>query len=130
MIDFPALRHRYLAITPPKTGCSAASESRSFNAREAIRICEDLAQPVDLMISQVVMPDLRGMELSECLIVIRPGLRVQKSFTLADLASSIDFGKRGVLGSGSRKRGASYSPAYCKDAYQLPRPFGVKSSIL
>jgi two-component system cell cycle sensor histidine kinase/response regulator CckA len=91
------------------------------DARDAIRICEDLTQPVDLVISDVVMPDLKGTELRERLVVIRPGLRVlfvsgyssdivvrpgvlnpdvrflQKPFTLTDLASKIDE----LLGTGT-----------------------------
>jgi two-component system, cell cycle sensor histidine kinase and response regulator CckA len=95
------------------------------DARDAIRICEDLTQPVDLVISDVVMPDLKGMKLREHLIVVRPGLRVlfvsgyssdivvrpgvlnpevrflQKPFTLSDLDSRIDE----LLGSGEYSAG-------------------------
>jgi two-component system cell cycle sensor histidine kinase/response regulator CckA len=96
------------------------------DARDAIRICEDLTQPVDLVISDVVMPDLKGTELRERLVVIRPGLRVlfvsgyssdivvrpgvlnpdvrflQKPFTLSDLTSKIDE----LLGTGSEGQAA------------------------
>jgi two-component system cell cycle sensor histidine kinase/response regulator CckA len=95
------------------------------DARDAIRICEDLTQPVDLVISDVVMPDLKGTELRDRLVAIRPGLRVlfvsgyssdivvrpgvlnpdvrflQKPFTLRDLASRIDE----LLGTSGPSRG-------------------------
>ncbi len=46
------------------------------NAQEAINICENLATPIDLAISDVVMPGMRGTELRDRLIGIRPGLKV------------------------------------------------------
>jgi two-component system cell cycle sensor histidine kinase/response regulator CckA len=84
------------------------------DGREAIRICEDSTQPVDLVITDVVMPELKGTELRDRLLVIRPDVPVlfvsgyssdivvrpgvlkpnvrflQKPFSLTDLATNID----------------------------------------
>jgi len=56
-------RHGYIV-------CEAA------DAMEAIRIASNLAQPLDLVVSDVVMPKMGGPELIERLWALRPGLKV------------------------------------------------------
>jgi len=84
------------------------------SARAALSLCEDTAQTLDLLLSDVVMPDMRGPELRKRSRAIRPDLEVlfmsgyapnlaigpglaeepirfiQKPFTTAELASSVE----------------------------------------
>ncbi len=84
------------------------------SARAAMALCANPAQRVDLLLSDVVMPDIRGPELSERLRAIRPDLPVlfmsgyassqvagaelaagsahfiQKPFTMTELARSVE----------------------------------------
>jgi len=46
------------------------------NAQEAIGICRTRANAVDLVITDVVMPEMKGTELRDRLVEIRPGLKV------------------------------------------------------
>jgi len=45
-------------------------------AAEALRVTEQGEQPIDLLITDVVMPDLSGPELARVLQRIQPGLKV------------------------------------------------------
>jgi PAS domain S-box-containing protein len=44
--------------------------------RQAVRLCEEHQGPVHLLVSDVVMPDLGGRQLSEHLTALRPNMRV------------------------------------------------------
>ena len=46
------------------------------NAQEAIGICLNRANAVDLVITDVVMPEMKGTELRDRLVEMRPGLKV------------------------------------------------------
>jgi two-component system, cell cycle sensor histidine kinase and response regulator CckA len=46
------------------------------NAGEAIIICEDLSQPIDLVLTDVIMPHTSGPDLATRLEKIRPGIKV------------------------------------------------------
>jgi PAS domain S-box-containing protein len=46
------------------------------DARNALALCEDRAVQVDLLLSDVVMPEISGPELANRVRVVRPGLRV------------------------------------------------------
>jgi two-component system cell cycle sensor histidine kinase/response regulator CckA len=46
------------------------------NAETAVRIVKSANQPVDLLLTDVLLPDLNGVELSALLKTIQPGLRV------------------------------------------------------
>jgi CheY-like chemotaxis protein len=85
----------------------------------ALCLCDDREQKIDLLVSDVVMPEMRGPELRERLRAVRPGLEVlfmsgyapalviapalaedpapfiQKPFTLAELARSVENALRG-----------------------------------
>ena len=43
---------------------------------EAIRICQQHAGPIHLLVTDVVMPEMSGRKLVECLTAMMPGLRV------------------------------------------------------
>src|SRR5262245_47974329 len=45
-------------------------------AAEAIEVCERYAQPIDMLLSDVIMPHMSGRELAERLTPSRPGMRV------------------------------------------------------
>jgi two-component system, cell cycle sensor histidine kinase and response regulator CckA len=44
------------------------------NAKEALRVCQNFEQPVDLLITDVVMPGLSGVELAQSALKLRPAL--------------------------------------------------------
>jgi PAS domain S-box-containing protein len=48
----------------------------AFDAHEAIRIVKQHGRPIDLLVSDVVMPLMSGLELVEQLMQMQPGLRV------------------------------------------------------
>jgi PAS domain S-box-containing protein len=45
-------------------------------AEEALRVLEDPAQRIDLLLTDIVMPSMRGPELARRAVLLRPGLRV------------------------------------------------------
>ncbi|MBN8615863.1 MAG: response regulator [Deltaproteobacteria bacterium] len=45
-------------------------------AKEALALCEGLHEPLDLLLTDVVMPELSGVELASRLTVARPGVKV------------------------------------------------------
>lgn len=46
------------------------------NGGEALILCEDQKGPIDLLVSDVVLPQMGGRELAERLAQVRPGMRV------------------------------------------------------
>jgi CheY-like chemotaxis protein len=46
------------------------------NGREGLALCEAHEGPIDLLVSDVVMPELGGRELAEAAVKVRPGLKV------------------------------------------------------
>jgi two-component system cell cycle sensor histidine kinase/response regulator CckA len=46
------------------------------NGREGLELCRSHAGPIDLLVTDVVMPELGGRELAEGAIKVRPGLKV------------------------------------------------------
>jgi two-component system cell cycle sensor histidine kinase/response regulator CckA len=46
------------------------------NGREGLALCREHPGPIDLLLSDVVMPELGGRELAERALTIRPGLKV------------------------------------------------------
>jgi DNA-binding response OmpR family regulator len=43
---------------------------------EALRICEEFSTPLDLLLTDVVLPDTDGVEVAEKAVISRPNLRV------------------------------------------------------
>jgi DNA-binding NtrC family response regulator len=46
------------------------------SGEEAIRICREHAGPIDLLLTDVVMPEVSGKEVADQLLELRPGIRV------------------------------------------------------
>jgi CheY-like chemotaxis protein len=46
------------------------------NGREGLALCESRQGPIDLLITDVVMPELGGRELAEAALKLRPGLKL------------------------------------------------------
>jgi signal transduction histidine kinase/CheY-like chemotaxis protein len=46
------------------------------NGREGLTMCETNEGPIDLLLSDVVMPELSGRELAELAVKLRPGMKV------------------------------------------------------
>jgi two-component system cell cycle sensor histidine kinase/response regulator CckA len=46
------------------------------NGREGLTMCETNEGPIDLLLSDVVMPELSGRELAEQAVKLRPGMKV------------------------------------------------------
>jgi len=46
------------------------------NGREGLALCEAHQGPIDLLVTDVVMPELSGRELAEGALKLRPGLKV------------------------------------------------------
>jgi CheY-like chemotaxis protein len=46
------------------------------NGREGLALCEALQGPIDLLVSDVVMPELGGRELAERASTLRPGIKI------------------------------------------------------
>ena len=55
-------------------GGYAVLEAR--NGREGLKLCETHAGKIDLLVTDVVMPELGGRELAEAALKLRPGLKV------------------------------------------------------
>jgi PAS domain S-box-containing protein len=75
-------------------------------AEDAIQVAESFAGPIDLMVSDIVMPRLGGFELAKRLALLRPGMRVLYVSGYADHETVMHV---------QRDPGAAY----------LPKPFGV-----
>ncbi len=58
----------------------------SENIAEAIALCKERDAPIDLLLTDVVMPDMSGPELAEELTKLRPGLKVVYMSGYADNA--------------------------------------------
>jgi CheY-like chemotaxis protein len=46
------------------------------NGREGLALCEAHQGPIDLLVTDVVMPELGGRELAEGVLKVRPGMKV------------------------------------------------------
>ena len=68
------------------------------SGEEAIRISESTADPIDLLVTDVVMPRLNGPELATRLLVSRPGLKV---LYLSGYADDAVF-RHGILDSSAK----------------------------
>jgi CheY-like chemotaxis protein len=75
------------------------------NGKEALRVQRDYDGPIDLLVTDVVMPQMGGVETARALSAARPGIRV-------------------IYMSGYRDRGGSENPGLGDEAIVLQKPFG------
>ena len=69
----------------------------SMNSTNAMEIAKDLSQPMDLILTDVVMPEINGKELSERITELRPDIKVlfMSGYT-DDVIAQYDIIKKGV----------------------------------
>lgn len=65
-----------------RTGFSAILEKNSYhvfvaaNGKEALKVCETYEEPIHLLLTDMVMPGISGLELSRKVVALRPQTRV------------------------------------------------------
>jgi PAS domain S-box-containing protein len=79
---------------------------QAVNGVEALRICEQQKEPIDLMLTDVVMPQMGGKELAEKVLPLRPQMKVL--FTSGYLDDEI---VHKILNSGNQFLKKPFSPA-------------------
>ena len=91
---------------------------QAVNGVEALRICEQQKEPIDLMLTDVVMPQMGGKELAEKVQLLRPQMKVL--FTSGYLDDEI---VHKILNSGNQFLKKPFSPALlaCKVREVLDR---------
>ena len=62
------------------------------DAHHALRVCEKHPEPIQLVLTDLVMPGMKGAELAECLCRARPGLRVLLMSGYAEARTLADWG--------------------------------------
>jgi CheY-like chemotaxis protein len=73
---------------------------------EALRVCEQHKEPIDLMLTDVVMPQMGGLELAEKVQPLRPQMKVL--FTSGYMDDAVVH--KGILNSGSHFLQKPFSP--------------------
>ncbi len=68
----------------------------ALNPQEALSLCGDYAEDIDLLLADVVMPNMNGGELSRRIRMIKPGVRTlfMSGYTEDVIAPHDSFGKR------------------------------------
>ena len=79
---------------------------QAVNGVEALRICEQHKEPIDLMLTDVVMPQMGGKELAEKVQPLRPQMKVL--FTSGYMDDAVVH--KGILNSGSHFLQKPFSP--------------------
>ncbi len=91
-------------------------------AEQALRIAQDHAGPIHLLLTDIILPGTRGTELARAIVAQRPDLRVLFMSGYADDAVL----QHGVLDSGSRFIGKPYTVhgliRKVRETLQAPRP--------
>jgi two-component system cell cycle sensor histidine kinase/response regulator CckA len=77
------------------------------NAEEALRLAVALEEPIDVLLTDVVMPGMNGVELSRQLLSLRPGLKVIFASGYADSVML----HHGVVDSGAAFIPKPYGPS-------------------
>ncbi len=88
--DEPAL----LALVRTMLWRAGYTVLEASNAEEALRIAGAADQPIDLLLSDVVMPEVNGYELAERLLAQRPEVKVLHMSGYTDQALMESTGRR------------------------------------
>ena len=92
------------------------------NGKEALSAVEDRARPFDLVITDLVMPEMGGRELAKLLTARQPGIRVL--FTSGYTAQAVN--QQAVLDAGDAFIGKPFSPdALVRQVHDVLHPLGV-----
>ncbi len=95
--------------------------------REAIRIQQQHSGPIDLLLTDMVMPDMSGRELAECLAPARPQMKVLYVSGYTEDAMV----HQGVLAPGTTLLMKPFSPqALLREVHRVLKPAGNAVAIL
>lgn len=93
------------------------------NGEEALRICADHRGPIDLLLTDIIMPGMNGLDLAENVRQIRPDIKIIRTSGYAD---PLDSGA-GVVAGGQAYLRKPFSPHTLASKVRATLDFGRRS---